>query len=228
MFGPRDIASIGVDDIEVWFKSRNEKPVTRRANLGRLSSLFDYAWRKGLVKENITKRVERIRVEKAPPPILTVEQARVVMQTAGWRWGAFCALALFAGVRPEELSRVSWADIDLQRGILRLSESQTKTHRRRVVHLTPNCIEWLRRGGTLPISLQSKRNLHHHLRYALGLDHWPQDSMRHSCASYKLAIEESAEKVSLELGNQTAILKRHYMELVSREDAIRFFNIFPP
>lgn len=57
--------------------------------------------------------------------------------------------------------------------------------------------------------------------------HWPKDVLRHSCASYLLALKRDAQAVALELGNSPTILFKHYRELVSQEQARRFWNLIP-
>jgi integrase len=57
---------------------------------------------------------------------------------------------------------------------------------------------------------------------------WPQDCLRHSFASYHLAMFESAEKTALQMGhNSTDMLFRHYRELVTKEQAEKFWALMP-
>ena len=52
--------------------------------------------------------------------------------------------------------------------------------------------------------------------------------MRHSYASYHLALHQSADKTALEMGHRdTNMLFRHYRELVTKEAAIGYWNIGP-
>ena len=61
----------------------------------------------------------------------------------------------------------------------------------------------------------------------LGFTDWPKDVLRHSCASYLMALWQDAGRVAAELGKSVNILLRHYRELVRKEDAERFWRIVP-
>ena len=54
---------------------------------------------------------------------------------------------------------------------------------------------------------------------------WQADCLRHSAASYHLALTGDAGKVATMLGNSPKILLTHYNGLASKEDAARFFDI---
>ncbi len=53
------------------------------------------------------------------------------------------ALGLLAVIRPEELGRLKWADVDLQRRWVTTDVSASKVRRRRIVELHPTAALWL-------------------------------------------------------------------------------------
>jgi hypothetical protein len=57
---------------------------------------------------------------------------------------------------------------------------------------------------------------------------WPENCMRHSFVSYRLAATQNAPQTALESGHDQAVLFKHYRELVRPKDAERFFSIRPP
>jgi hypothetical protein len=57
---------------------------------------------------------------------------------------------------------------------------------------------------------------------------WKRNALRHSYASYRLALIQDAAKVALEMGNSPAILFKHYRELVTPDQATGWFEIVPP
>ena len=60
---------------------------------------------------------------------------------------------------------------------------------------------------------------------ALG---WPANALRDSFASYHLARFENAAKLAIELGHtDQELLFRHCRELVTPQDAERYWNTFP-
>lgn len=224
------ISAITTADIEQWFEDRREASSSRASNLGRLSALFALAYRRGYVSRNVCDLVERVTIERKPPLILTVDQTAMLLKKVllKWpKWIPYLSLSLFAGVRPEELSRLSWSAIDLGRGLLEIGESVSKIHLRRVIDLPVNCIAWLRLGGRLPVPLQARKRLLAKCCKVLGFDAWPQDCLRHTAASYMLALSQDAARTAMQLGNSAKILLRHYWQVVSKETAQRFFALGP-
>ena len=57
---------------------------------------------------------------------------------------------------------------------------------------------------------------------------WPNNVLRHSYISYRLATIQDANQVALEAGNSPAIIFKHYRELVTKEAAGEWFGIAPP
>lgn len=56
---------------------------------------------------------------------------------------------------------------------------------------------------------------------------WQPNGLRHSFISYCVAQTQDLAKVSLEAGNSLAICERNYRELVTAEDAVKWFAIGP-
>lgn len=111
--------------------------------------------------------------------------------------------------------------------IFRLPEK--KVRRRRLVRLEPLALALLQeaktKGAELEIPYVSRRRWMRDLRDVLGLYRWPQDVLRHTCASYMLALKKDAGKVALTLGNSAKILLTHYADLVEDEMVQRFWKL---
>ena len=61
---------------------------------------------------------------------------------------------------------------------------------------------------------------------AAGVE-WPNNVLRHSYATYRLAQCQDAARVALEMGNSPQMLFRNYRELADEKDAADWFNIVP-
>ncbi len=227
------VTSIGPDDIKAWFAERKESPTSERGHVALLSTLFGFCWRMKWISENPVTRVERVSVARAVPHVFTWRQsARAVLWVRRHKpeflaWFALCA---FCGLRPEsEADRVTWDDIDLERG--RIILRQTKTGRPRVLDLEfcPPALPWLRLandlGSPLPLTPITRRRYLRKLRTEMRLERWPQDVLRHTAASNLLAHHQDAGKVAAFLGNSAGILLRHYKALVFREDAKKWMEL---
>lgn len=224
------VADISVDLIEDWFASRSEKPATRAANLGRIAAMCSVAWRRGWMRENPCDKVERVTVDKQSPRILSLPQIYSLLHAMQNRRGiAYIILCLFAGLRPSEAQQLTWDKVDLSAGTVTVDASISKVRRRRIVHLMPAAVAWLRSStqDVLPVSNRERKRILYLCCHILGFDSWPQDVYRHSCASYWIAECQDAGRVALQLGNSPKVLLTDYRELVTRAQAKEFWAIRP-
>lgn len=226
------ISTFGLRALEDWFSEQKEKPVTKRGNIARMSVLFQFAWRRGWIKENPCFRLDRPRVDHKPPLIFAPLEVRTLLrylqanEKRRWRL-AQVILGLFAGIRPTELTRLHWSDVDLVKGIVRIDAAASKVRRRRIVPLSENAVAWLKLCAQHKKPIGSKRGKWMRAMQLITGLKWHPDILRHSAASYLLAKHEDVSKVSRWLGNSPEILLRHYAELVSAEDSAAFWSIVP-
>jgi site-specific recombinase XerD len=225
----RPISAVTFEEIDTFVNGLPSMS-SRATAINRLSTLFSFAIRKGWRNDNPCKRLERPHVDNGTPSILTVEEAKKILQFArakAKRFLPWLVLAMFGGVRPEEADKLTWDAIDLKRGLVKLDDKVTKTRMRRNVHLKPVAVQWLKLGGDLPLPKVTRRRWVRKLRNALGWEKWKKDVLRHSAASYWLASDQDAALVAMELGNSVDVLKKHYMELVTDEQAKKFWQLTP-
>lgn len=216
------------------FIFKTQSPGGQQTTRSRLSALFSFAIRSKIVSQNPLEEVaESLRSETTPPRILTPEQCRALLlhclerpRTLAW-----FILGLFCGLRPSEAERTRWEDIRFQTGTLIVHGRNSKTRRHRIIELHPTANRWLSEaqsaGSELPIHPQPTRRAIRRLRPDLGLDSWPPDVLRHSCASYSLALSQDFTKTAWQLGNSEKVLLRHYYRLTDRETAEQFWNLTP-
>ena len=176
--------------------------------------------------------------------VLPVTDCAAIMRGLSDRWRPAAALALFAGIRPQELSgfgkaRLSWESIDMAGRIIRVPASVAKTRRERIIEGLPTTVwDWLATVGEAarvgPICTGSHQGLIGAVKVACGRGHgtkrkWPQDGTRHAFASYAVALNSDPGKVSLWLGHQgkPELLLTRYRALVTRLQAEAFFGITP-
>ena len=212
--------------MEEWFAKRNWKRSTIDGVIAKVGPFFTWCVREGYCENNPCKAVKRPRADQDPPRIFTPQETEKLLQAA-FRTDEdlvpFLAIGLFAGIRPMEIQRLTWKDISGQ--YIEVSAGKSKTRQRRLVEVLPNLSSWLELGGELPA--RNKRKRLTALVAKCGLE-WHQDIMRHSFASYHLAMFRSAEKTALELGHRdSTMLFRHYRELVTKEEAAVFWNLKP-
>jgi integrase len=232
-FGDRPIAGITVEELDNWLRALPYSPRGRMNYRTVICLLFSYAEARGIIDRNPVLRTARPKLIDKAPEILTVDELRSLLEAAASVAPdviPMIALGAFAGLRDAEIHRLHWNEIDLARGHIEVKAAKSKTAQRRLIPIQPNLVAWLRpyssmTGNIVPSRLRPKIVA---ARAAAGLDKWPQNGLRHSFASYRLAATHNAPQVAAELGHTSPqILYAHYRELVRPEEAERYWKISP-
>ncbi|MDP6999913.1 MAG: hypothetical protein QF569_27930 [Candidatus Poribacteria bacterium] len=222
----KQLSLVTVHDIERWFGNAGYSKSTVKGILNKLGPFFNWAIREGYCVDNPVKEVGIPIEDEKPPAIFTNTEVLKIFKAAQLicpKMVPYFALGFFAGLRPEEIKRLSWSAV--QDNFIEIKAAKAKTRKRRLVSIEPNLVSWLRLGGDLPpINLRVNRQ---HIIKACGFC-WLQDGMRHTYASNHLAHYENPNKTAHELGHRdTNMLYRHYRELVSNAAASEYWNILP-
>jgi hypothetical protein len=56
---------------------------------------------------------------------------------------------------------------------------------------------------------------------------WETNLLRHSFGTYKLATTRNAALVAEEMGNSAAVVRTHYANVTSPEQAVGYWNVAP-
>ena len=232
VFGNRAIASITVEELDEWLLSI--PGLKTRANLRQnISVLFGYAVKRRILDSNPVAHTERPKLPDNPPEIFAVDELRSLLEAASRiapEVLPMLAIGAFAGVRDAEIKRLDWQEIDLVRGHIEIKGAKAKSARRRIIPIQPNLAAWLRpyaasHGAVVPVGA---RDALERVRKAAQLTRWPNNGLRHSFASYRLAAIGDAPKVAHELGHaSTVMLYSTYRELVLPEESERYWKIEP-
>jgi integrase len=232
-FGNRPIASITAEELDIWLRSLPFSPQSRmnfRTNIG---VLFSHAERRRMIDFNPIKHTARPRLPGNPPEIFAVDELRALLTAAAAHEPEvlpMLAIGAFAGLRDAEIRRLDWSEVDLVRGHIDVKAAKAKSARRRIVPILPNLAAWLRpysgmKGAVVPSGNRTKLA---QAREVAGLPRWPNNGIRHSFASYRLAAIHDAPRVSAELGHTSPqMLYSTYRELVLPEEAERYWKIAP-
>ena len=215
----RRVRSISPQECAGYIEQAFETPRQRQKARLILSGVFGTAVKRGWCDANPVARVEAPRVVEQQVPILTPQEIEQITTTAETYRGGSCAAAvgmmLYAGIRPHEVARLSWAQVDLRERAVYILPRHSKTGGARRVTIHKPLLRILRahqRGGGEMICPANW--LHHwrELRRAAGWDspahRWPQDALRHTFASYHLSHFRSYAELQLEIGHRDATLLR--------------------
>jgi integrase len=231
-FGARPIASIEVDELDNWLRDLPHSPKSRMNYRTNVGVLFSYALGRRMIPFNPIAHTAKPKVVDKPPEIFSVDELSTLLETAQQREPdvvPMLAIGAFAGLRDAEIKRLDWKEIDLARGHIEITAAKAKSARRRIVPIQPNLARWLapyanQLGLVAPCGW---RNMLYRVRKAACLT-WPNNGLRHSFASYRLATIHDVPRVASELGHTSPqMLFGHYRELVLPEEAERYWKIEP-
>lgn len=139
-------------------------------------------------------------------------------------------LMLWAGVRPAEVLRLSWEDIDWEEKVISLRARHSKTGGSRHITLHKVLATWLKDAGIRQSGAICPPNWERRwkrLRLAAGAVPWPQDVLRHTFASYHVKQWHSFERLQEEMGHRSArLLRTRYLSMkgITKAQATRFWN----
>ncbi len=215
-------------EISEFVSQRNWGAWRRRGAIIDLHNLFEWGCSTGLLARNPVKGVKRPSIDHKTPKVLSPERCQDLLALCRAEFPKllpWLCISLFAGVRPAEVERLNWSDI--KGGLIHLSSDQAKGRARRLVTVRPNLAAWLEIGKpkTKSVCVSNHRAMAHKLR--IRFREWPRDVLRHSFISYEVARSKDVQATAIESGNTPDVIFRHYREVVTPEDAARFWSIVP-
>jgi integrase len=220
------VHEVSREQISEWIAKRPALS-TRKYDLVTLATFFKYAKKHGWCHVNPCDGIESITLEDKPPEIFTVKECRKLLKHTRNKVPEmlpYLVLAIFCGIRPEEIRRLTWDDVDLKAGYIEIQGHKAKTRKRRLVTIPENVKAWLKLKGELPPKSFTKK--FKKMRLASKLNKWPHDVLRHTAASMMLPIY-GASKTAMELGHSEQVLFQHYREVVSKAEAGKCWKIIP-
>lgn len=258
-FGHVNIAELGPHALRDWLSSNFESAVYFNSAMSVLGPAFTWAAKQDIIDQSPFERIERRRViRKDAIDVFTVDEAQRLLAccavfkadaehpmanedgVADKLYKLDCrdaalpfAFLLFAGIRPEELAKLTWDDVRAEEGYIHITPSVAKTNQVRHVAIMDNLAAWIattpkkrRTGSIVPKNWKRKAYL---VRKAAGLLN-RHDTARHSFASYFLALTGDLNKLRENMGHvrDSDMLFKHYRAAVTKQNAAAYFGIKPP
>ncbi len=222
---------------EEWLEKTFDTP--SQFNKGRtfLSGLFSYAIKQDWLKKNLASTIEIKPTKETEIKALSISQIRNLLKTAKLPHHKDCAAALgimlWAGVRPREVSRLKWEDIDLEEKIITIRSTTSKTGGTRHIEITTVLRKWLLRLKKNPSENICPPDWTRHwkaLRDDAGFKgKWVNDVLRHTFASYHLKHFKNLILLQAEMGHRDLnLLRTRYVNMqgITKDDAWIFFNFY--
>ena len=211
-------------------------PATRNTYLRRFTTLFRFGIKRGYHEKNPADLLDPLPIERRVPDVLTPEQARTFLEAAQTLEGgdalAYIVLCLLCGIRSGEAHRVKWDDVKLEGDNPTVYLQYTKTGVDRYVDLEPNAVAWLsliknREGYCSKLTKHQRIWRLRKLRKIAGITDWQNHTLRHTACSYYWAYHKDEGALTNWAGHTIQINLKHYRRAITREDAVRFWSIFP-
>jgi integrase len=227
----RPLSEITSDDIDKFLESLGISARSQNNFRATIGTLFHFGQAKGYVARDHpgVSHVDKASHTAQEVQVFTADELKRLLRAV--RNGLVPAIVIgaFAGVRSEELKRLTWEDIQLKEGHIEIKSAKSKTKVRRLIPIQNNLKAWLRpyvqeAGPVVPFSnlaLQFAK-----LARRAGVK-WKKNGLRHSFISYRTASTNNIPMVSLEAGNSPAVIARSYLKCVSPADARKWFRILP-
>ncbi|MCE0483216.1 MAG: tyrosine-type recombinase/integrase [Methylacidiphilales bacterium] len=211
-------------------------PATKNALLRVLSAFFSWCGQtpREWIKTNPAAKVPRESIGAGEVALYAPDEVKRILAASPDDLLPHFLFGFFAGIRPEELERLQWEHVNIAEGHIEMPASITKTATRRVVAIDPTLSAWLRsyisrrgipRGNVTPL-----KNLRRRLRATrkAAKVETIQDGMRHSYASYWLAVNKDEHRLRENLGHRSSDeLWDHYHRACTEKEAKQFWAIRP-
>jgi integrase len=119
-------------------------PVTANRTGSSIAAMYAWSVREGLCDVNPAAWINK-RPETPRSRVLTDDEIRAVWKATGGadQHGAIVRLLLLTGCRREEIGGLAWSEIDLDKGLITLPPSRTKTNREHVIPLSAPALDVL-------------------------------------------------------------------------------------
>ncbi len=234
--------------IQEFLASRNVGKKRLNNLRGDLHAFFGYCrmMPREWIQGNPVTPIPQFKITRGIPAIITAKQAADLMEfvesytgpkRSGLEAGClapYFAICLFAGVRPAvsggEIAKLALPEhssaINLALGTITLAPELSKVKCIRRITIQPNLMQWLVRYpiSKYPIMPPNSLKMIGEIREKFSLGH---DVLRHTFISMHVAKFKSMGEAAIEAGNSEAMIKKHYYNTVSAEDAAAFWTIAP-
>ena len=233
-FGKRNFSELSVTECEEWLNAAFHTDSQFNKARAMLHGLFEFALRREWCDKNPIKRIERKKVvEKEIQPLKLSETKRLIKtaQRESPEHAIVAALLVYTGIRPREVRRLTWRDIDTEEKTITVRSQCSKTGGVRQVEIPPVLNRLLithKSENTSHICPTDWQRRWRKIRDNSGFrGRWVQDVLRHTYASFHAKNYADLPRLQLNMGHHDlSLLRSRYINMygISRAEAKSFFN----
>ncbi len=232
--GGRNFSELSVSECEEWLNAAFHTDNQFNKARAMLHGLFEFAIRREWCDKNPIKRIERHKViEKEIQPLNLSETKRLIKtaQNESPEYAVVAALLVYTGIRPREVLRLTWRDIDTEEKTITVRSQCSKTGGVRQVEIPPVLNRLLITHKFENSSLICPTNWLRRwrkIRDDSGFrGRWVQDVLRHTYASFHAKYYADLPRLQLNMGHRDlSLLRSRYVNMrgITKSDAKSFFN----
>ncbi len=210
-------------------------------NKGRmmLHGLFRFAMMREWCDRNVVSLIPKKRVVEQEIKALSLGEAQHLVEVSERKQFLDCsagvALLMWAGLRPAEVQRLRWGDIDLRERSITVRSTCSKTGGARQVDICGALAASLRQyrkhfipSNETPICPSDWAAKWRQIRDAAGFaGRWVQDVLRHTFASYHAKHYKDMSLLQWNMGHRDqSLLRARYVNMqgITRRAAARYFS----
>jgi integrase len=228
---PRPISDVTTSDIDGFLQSLDVSARSQNNFRATIGTLFKFGQTRGYVSRDhpCVSHVEKASQEASEIHVFTPDEMASLLKHARTEIVPVLVLGAFAGVRSEEIKRLSWDDIKLKQGHIEIKGAKSKTQIRRLVAIPKNLMGWLLPyvGQSGPVTPFANLAIQFAKLAGKAKVKWVRNGLRHSFISYRVAQTRNVAMVALEAGNSPGVINRNYLKHVTAAEARKWFSIMP-
>jgi integrase len=241
MYSARLVCDVGVEEIERLLRERKKAgAVTRQSYIRAISAFYGWCVRRGFRLDNPLSKLRK-KLPKADVTILSIPDTQKLLNAANEEELPVLVLALFSGIRIAEFRKITrdtrgeehdtcldWKNVDLKAKQVFIPPNLDKNQHGRYVDIPANALVWLKecRNLTGAVIPDNWRNHRQALEQRSGVN-LPQNVLRHSFCSYRIALDQDYSKAAAIVGNSPAMLRKHYVQVLPKKEGREYFLIKP-
>ena len=219
-------------EVKSWLAAQPLAVKTRNRHLGYIGNILGIAQEWNLLDGDPFAKVSTFNDPSAKTTqvaILTPEKMEKFLKVADTDFLPFFAMNAFTGLRRSEIILLDWSEVKLDRSLIDLPWHKSKNGKRKLIDVPENLAAWLKpheqkEGSVMP-----------HKKLQLAFENatqnsdnrpWHQNALRHSFCSYAVA-SKGFEWSAVQADHSVEILRKDYWEVVTKEDALKYWAIRP-
>jgi integrase len=230
-FGTVSIKTLEGTTIKAWLALEPLAVKTRNRHLSYIGNIFGIAREWELLDTDPFEKVESFNDPSKNGRkigILTPDEFAKFLTVVDPDWLPFFAISGFTGLRRSEIEQLDWSEVKLDRSLIDLPFHKSKNGNRKLIEVPENLASILARFVKPEGPIKPRKKLQFAKLKAIRATGiiWKQNCLRHSFCSYGVAVK-GLEWTATQADHDIKILKKHYLEVVTKEQAAKFWATRP-